>query len=54
MIKPVEIVTISKIIPIYKNGEEASSIEVVNFNFADGSECGYVISNITEFSYEKT
>jgi RNA ligase (TIGR02306 family) len=31
--KPVEIVTISRIIPIYKNGEEASAIQVVNFNF---------------------
>lgn len=41
MTKPVEIVTISRLIPIYKNGEEASSIEVVNFNFSDGNECGY-------------
>lgn len=40
-IAPVEIVTISRIIPIYKNGEEASSIQVVNFNFANGDECGY-------------
>lgn len=41
MVRPVELVTISKVIPIYKNGEEASSIEVVNFNFEDGCECGY-------------
>ena len=40
-IAPVEIVTISRIIPIYKNGEEASSIQVVNFNFSNGDECGY-------------
>jgi RNA ligase (TIGR02306 family) len=40
-IAPVEIVTISRIIPIYKNGEEASAIQVVNFNFANGDECGY-------------
>lgn len=40
-INPVEIVTISRIIPIYKNGEEASAIQVVNFNFANGDECGY-------------
>ena len=41
MTKPVETITISCLIPIYKNGEAASSIEVVNFNFFDGNECGY-------------
>lgn len=41
MTKPVEIVTVSKIIPIYKDGQEANSINVINFNFSDGSECGY-------------
>jgi RNA ligase (TIGR02306 family) len=41
MTNAVEIVTISRIIPIYKNGEEASAIQVVNFNFANGDECGY-------------
>lgn len=39
--KPVNIVTISKITPIYKDGVEASSIQVVNFNFSDGEPCGY-------------
>lgn len=41
MIKPVEIVTISKIIPIYKDGQEANSINVINFVFKNGDECGY-------------
>lgn len=41
MTKPVEIVTINKIIPIYKDGQEANSIHVVNFTFRNGDECGY-------------
>jgi len=41
MEKPVKIVTISKIIPIYKNDEEANSINLVNFIFDNGDECGY-------------
>ena len=41
MIKPVEIVEVNKIIPVYKNGEEANSIQVINFKFKNGDECGY-------------
>lgn len=41
MIKPVEIVTINKFIPIFKDGMEANAISVVNFNFENGDECGY-------------
>lgn len=41
MAKSVEIVTVNKIIPIYKEGQEANSINVINFLFKDGSECGY-------------
>lgn len=41
MIKSVEIVTVSKIIPIYKEGQEANAIQVINFNFENGDECGY-------------
>jgi hypothetical protein len=40
-VKIIEIVTISKLTPIFKNGEEANAIEMVNFNFANGDECGY-------------
>ena len=40
-IKPVEIVTISKIIDIFKSGEKATNICVVNFKYSDGSNCGY-------------
>lgn len=41
MTKIVEIVTVSKMIPVYKDGTEANAINVINFNFEDGSECGY-------------
>ncbi len=41
MIKPVEIVSINKIIPIYKDGQEANAIQVVNFAFENGDLCGY-------------
>jgi len=41
MVKSVELVTINKKIPVFKNGEEAERIEVVNFTFSDGNECGY-------------
>ena len=39
--KPVEIVEITKKTPIYKDGVEANSIEVVQFKYHDGSNCGY-------------
>lgn len=39
--KSVEIVEISKIIPVYKDGIEAERIQVVNFVFAGNEECGY-------------
>lgn len=41
MAKIIEIVKVSKIIPIYKDGQEANAINVINFNFDDDSECGY-------------
>jgi RNA ligase (TIGR02306 family) len=41
MIKSVEIVKISKLTPIYKEGQEANSICVANFNFSNGNECAY-------------
>lgn len=39
--KVVQIVSVSKISKVYKNGEEANSIELINFNFENGEECGY-------------
>lgn len=39
--KAVQIVKISKLIPIYKDGVEANSINLVNFEFLNGDECGY-------------
>jgi RNA ligase (TIGR02306 family) len=41
MTKPVEIVNISRIISIFKNSEPANAIEVINFNFENGDECGF-------------
>jgi len=41
MVKIVEVVTISKLIPIYKDCDEANAIQVAKFSFADGSECGF-------------
>lgn len=41
--KAVEIVNIVEIIPIYKDGIEASAIELINFCFLDGDECGFDI-----------
>ena len=40
-IKAVEIVEITKKTPIFKSGEIANAIEVINFKYADGSNCGY-------------
>lgn len=39
--KAVQIVKISKLISIYKDGAEANSINLVNFEFLNGDECGY-------------
>jgi hypothetical protein len=41
MIKAVEIVTITKLIPIFKEGQEANAIQVAKFSFEDGGECGF-------------
>jgi hypothetical protein len=41
MIKPVEIVEVNRIVPVFKDGQEANSIQVINFKFKDGDECGY-------------
>lgn len=41
MIKSVEVVKVNKIIPIYKEGVEANAIQVINFTFENGDECGY-------------
>jgi len=41
MTKPVEIVTITKIVPIFKDTTEANAINVINFSFENGDECGY-------------
>lgn len=41
MTKSVEIVVITKIIPVYKDTVEASNINVVNFSFSNGDECAY-------------
>lgn len=41
MIKSVEIVEIIKKRPIFKDGQEANSIELVNFKFKNGDECGF-------------
>lgn len=42
-IKPVELVTISKLIPIFKNGESANAIEVAHVIREDGNELQYDI-----------
>ena len=39
--KPVEIVTITTKIPIYKDGAEASNIEVLHFKYQNGDNCAY-------------
>ncbi len=41
MTKIVEIVTINNLVPIFKDGTQANSIEVVKFNFENGNECGF-------------
>lgn len=43
MINPVEIVTITAKSPLFKKGtgEPATSIELINFSFSNGDECGF-------------
>jgi hypothetical protein len=41
MVKVVEIVKITRLVPVYKDGQEANSISVAKFEFADGGECGF-------------
>lgn len=41
MVKVVEVVTISKLVPVFKEGVEANAIQVAKFNFEDGGECGF-------------
>jgi len=41
MTKPVEIVTVTRTIPLFKNSEPANAIEVINFDFLNGDECGF-------------
>jgi len=41
MVKVVEIVTISKLVHVFKEGAEANAIQVAKFNFDNGGECGF-------------
>jgi RNA ligase (TIGR02306 family) len=41
MVKVVEIVTISELMPVFKEGAEANAIQVAKFNFDNGGECGF-------------
>jgi hypothetical protein len=41
MVKVVEIVTISELVPVFKEGSEANAIQVAKFNFDNGGECGF-------------
>jgi len=41
MVKVVEIVTISELVPVFKEGAEANAIQVAKFNFDNGGECGF-------------
>jgi hypothetical protein len=41
MVKIAEIVKITRLVPVYKDGQEATSIQVAKFEFSDGSECGF-------------
>lgn len=45
MINPVEIVTITNKSPLFKKGtgEPATNIELINFSFSNGDECGFNI-----------
>src|SRR5271157_479277 len=41
--KPVELVIISKLIPIYKEGEEANNIQVARIEDIEGNQCEFNI-----------
>ena len=41
MVKIVEIVTITNLIPVFKEGAEANAIQVAKFSFDNGGECGF-------------
>lgn len=39
--KPIDIVDIIGFEPLYREGEEANAIQLINFNFSDGTRCGF-------------
>lgn len=41
MVKTVEIVTITGLVPVFKEGVEANAIQVAKFSFDSGGECGF-------------
>ena len=41
MVKIVEIVTITNLVPVFKEGAEANAIQVAKFSFDGGGECGF-------------
>jgi len=41
MVKTAEIVTITSLVPVFKDGAEANAIQVAKFSFEDGGECGF-------------
>lgn len=41
MAKAAEIVTITKLVPVFKEGAEANAIQVAKFSFDGGGECGF-------------
>lgn len=43
MAKPVEIVSISSLFPLFKDGQEAIAIQMAKFKFSDGAECGFSV-----------
>ena len=43
MTKPVETVSITGLTPLFKDGEEANSIQLAKFRFSDGAECGFSV-----------
>lgn len=41
MVNIVEIVTITNLVPVFKEGAEANAIQVAKFSFDNGGECGF-------------
>ena len=41
MVNIVEIVTITNLVPVFKEGVEANAIQVAKFSFDNGGECGF-------------